>query len=211
MPNYCWNHVTIKGNTKQINKIYKKLRKYKDCNYFTAFGDFVLDKGKIDDDYEAIKDRYGDNFDTIYVYGTKWWDFEENGIMEKLSHVKDSVITVSGDSAWSPPVKLIKEICKYYKVSATMEYEEPGCDFGGETIIDEQGITEENDYEYGEWKYRQDHVDYIYEELRYNYEGNIDELDDDIKEGRFHFMNKERIQQLIDIVKEDAQELEKTE
>ena len=208
MPNHCWNHVTIEGNTKQIDKIYKKLRKYKDCNYFTAFGDFVLDKGKIDDDYEAIKDRYGDNFDTIYVYGTKWWDINDCGGIEKLSHVKDSVITVSGDSAWSPPVKLIEEICKYYKVSATMEYEEPGCDFGGETFIDETGIVKDNCYEYGEWKYRQDHVDYIYSELRYNYEGRIDELDDDIKEGRFHFMNKERIQQLIDIVREDAEELD---
>ena len=211
MPNHCWNHVTIEGNTKQIDKIYKKLRKYKDCNYFTAFGDFVLDKGKIDDDYEAIKDRYGDNFDTIYVYGTKWWDINDCGGIEKLSHVKDSVITVSGDSAWSPPVKLIEEICKYYKVSATMEYEEPGCDFGGETFIDETGIVKDNCYEYGEWKYRQDHVDYIYEELRYNYERRIDELDEDIQQGRFHFMNKERLQQLKNIVKEDAEELEKTE
>ena len=155
MPNYCWNHVTIEGNTKQIDKIYKKLRKYKICNYFTAFGDFVLDKGKIDDDYEAIKDRYGDNFDTIYVYGTKWWDINDCGGIEKFSHVKDSVITVSGDSAWSPPVKLIEEICKYYKVSATMEYEEPGCDFGGEIFIDKTGIVKDNCYEYGEWIYNQ--------------------------------------------------------
>ena len=207
MPNYCWNHVTIEGNTKQIDKIYKKLRKYKICNYFTAFGDFILGKGKIDDDYEAIKDRHGDNFDNIYVYGTKWWEFEMN--MENDGN--DAYLAISGDSAWSPPIELLRSVCKHFKVHAHIEYEEPGCDFGGETFIEEDGSMDDRSYSYGEWRYICDPDHYIQEDLKENYEGRIDELDDDIKEGRFHFMNKERIQQLIDIVKEDAEELEKTE
>ena len=207
MPNYCWNYVTITGNKKELDKIYRKFNKYKDCNYFTAFGDFVLDKGKIDDDYEAIKDRYGDNFDTIYVYGTKWWEFEMN--MENDGN--DAYLAISGDSAWSPPIELLRSVCKHFKVHAHIEYEEPGCDFGGETFIEEDGSMDDRSYSYGEWRYICDPDHYIQEDLKENYEGRIDELDDDIKEGRFHFMNKERIQQLIDIVKEDAEELEKTE
>ena len=127
MPNYCWNHVTVTGNKKELDKIYRKFNKYKDCNYFTAFGDFILGKGKIDDDYEAIKDRHGDNFDNIYVYGTNWWEFEMN--MENDGN--DAYLAISGDSAWSPPIELLRSVCKHFKVHAHIEYEEPGCDFGG--------------------------------------------------------------------------------
>ena len=81
MPNYCWNHVTITGNKKELDKIYRKFDKYQDCNYFTAFGDFILDKGKIDDDLEAIKARYGDEKAMKYVYDHNVADVV---ILEKL-------------------------------------------------------------------------------------------------------------------------------
>lgn len=203
MPNYCWNHVTITGNKKQLKKIKKKFDKYEESTYFTSFGDYVLDIGKINDNYDVIKNRYGNSFDTCYIYGTKWWDFE----ME----LEGGCLTISGDSAWSPPVELIEEICKHYKVKAHMEYEECGCDFGGQTIINEQGIERCDDYSYCEWKYIVDPVEFIESDRRYLYEGNIDELDEDIKEGYYDFMSKEHLCELIDIVREDAEKLQETE
>ena len=65
MPNYCWNHVTITGNKKQLKKIKKKFDKYEESIYFTSFGDYVLDIGKINDNYDVIKNRYGNSFDTL--------------------------------------------------------------------------------------------------------------------------------------------------
>ena len=41
--------------------------------------------------------------------------------------------------------------------------------------------------------------------------GNIDELDEDIKEGYYDFMSKEHLCELIDIVREDAEKLQETE
>ena len=201
MPNYCWNYVTITGNKKELDKIYRKFDKYQECNYFTAFGDFILGKGKIDDDLEAIKARYGDDFDTVYVYGTRWWEFELN--ME--NEVNDAYLVISGDSAWSPPIELIRSVCKHFKVCAHIEYEESGCDFAGETFIEEDGSMDDRCYSYGEWRYICDPNHHIQEDLRQTYEGRIDELDDDIKEGRLSYMDKEHIAELIDLVREDAE------
>ena len=196
MANNCWNNVTITGDIKQLKKIHKKFESYDKTNYFTEFGDYVLGIGKIGNIPKAA-----------YLYGTKWWEFEMN--MENDGN--DAYLAISGDSAWSPPIELLRSVCKHFKVHAHIEYEEPGCDFGGETFIEEDGSMDDRSYSYGEWRYICDPAHYIQEDLKENYEGRIDELDDDIKQGRFSYMDKEHICELIDFVREDAEELEKTE
>jgi hypothetical protein len=76
-------------------------------------------------------------FDT-YAYGTKWWDFE---LELRLEH---NELTVSGDSAWSPPLQLIAEITKVFKVRAEGSYYEPGMDFAGNYTA-EDGDLEDNE------------------------------------------------------------------
>jgi len=44
MANNCWNYVTISGDKNVLDKIQEKFSKYDDFNYFTEFGDSVLNK-----------------------------------------------------------------------------------------------------------------------------------------------------------------------
>ena len=76
-----------------------------------------------------------DKFDG-YAYGTKWWDFEL-----RLEH--DDLI-VSGDSAWSPPLRLITEITKVFDVEAHGNYYECGMDFAGDYSAHD-GVLDDNE------------------------------------------------------------------
>ena len=49
MANHCWNYVVFNGNATKIKKLREKFSQYEKTNYFTEFGDYVLDRGKIGD------------------------------------------------------------------------------------------------------------------------------------------------------------------
>jgi len=116
MANYCWNYVTFNGNAAALKKLRNKFKEYDKTNYFLEFGDFVLDKGKIGVTQEELEKKYKD----FYYYGTRWWDFNLND----YPCDDEETFTVAGDSAWSPPVRLVKQICQHYSLTADMEYEE---------------------------------------------------------------------------------------
>lgn len=130
MANNCYNHVIISGNRSALQVIEKRFKKYEEFTSFTDFGDFVVNK-KRDDGKDANKKP----FDFYYEYGTKWWDFfiESDG--------GDLIIT--GDSAWSPPLQLLKEISKKYQTRITIEYQEYGMNFGGRAEWDDGNTIED--------------------------------------------------------------------
>jgi len=128
MANNCDNHVTFTGKKEDIETLYQRFQKYDESEYFTHFAEMVLG--------EPLSDI--STSDWSYSYGTKWWDFElELG----LEH---NELTVSGDSAWSPPLQLIAEITKVFKVRAEGSYYEPGMDFAGNYTA-EDGALEDNE------------------------------------------------------------------
>ena len=133
MANNCWNYVVFNGDATQIKKVRSKFKEYDKTNYFTEFGDFVLDKGKIGDTVEILEKRHKDSF---YTYGTKWWEFDLDDHEEGAED-----FTIAGDSAWSPPISLVERICMVYNLTAQMEYEENGMNFAGFVEFDNLGIT----------------------------------------------------------------------
>tara|TARA_R110002020_G_scaffold252173_1_gene465963 strand:- start:473 stop:1216 length:744 start_codon:yes stop_codon:yes gene_type:complete len=146
MANHCYNTIQIVGENKTIKKLKKKIDRYEETNFFNEFGDLILDKK-----FDPEEKRDG------YEYGTRWFDFDVDLDDKNIS--KDNLIclNLSGDSAWSPPEKLIEEICKKYKVSAEMWYEEGGNDFMGETKFfwkDDVLKKEEECYSYREGMYK---------------------------------------------------------
>lgn len=134
MANHCWNWVQIIGERKTLEKIQKKFEKYEETNYFAEFGDYVLGKGKIGDDVEILKQRHED---VGYSYGTRWWDFT----MDAEDTAENTVLTITGDSAWGPPNILICQIAKVYGVKTEIEYDEPGMGFAGKVSWDESGVV----------------------------------------------------------------------
>ena len=177
MANYCFNNVNIFGDLETLKNLKTKVDKYEDTNYFNEWGDLLLDK-KFD-----IENKERDN----YEYGTTWWDFETN--LEDVSFGY-GVLEIHGDSAWSPPEKLIYEICKKYKLNADISYEEPGCDFMGESKYNwehDKLIVEENCMSYREGMYA----------LR-NYEDWKDNLWEELDDGLHSYIHHDDIEYFVD-------------
>jgi hypothetical protein len=146
MANHCYNSIQIVGDNKTLKKLKKKLDRYEETNFFNEFGDLILDKK-----FDPEEKRDG------YEYGTRWFDFDLDLDDKNISEDNLISLNISGDSAWSPPEKLIEEICKKYKVSAEMFYEECGNDFMGETKYfwkDNVLQKEEECYSYREGMYK---------------------------------------------------------
>ena len=192
MANHCWNWVQIIGERKTLEKIQKKFKKYEETNYFGEFGDYVLNRGKIGDDLEILRQRHED---VGYAYGTRWWDFTMDA--------EDTVLTIMGDSAWGPPNILISQIAKVYGVKTEIEYDEPGMDFAGKTSWDESGVVIDNwEGTSDEMRYNDDVGSWMEDRL-YCYEGN-DKSDYTYKKLRkdYPYATKEHIRELReDIIK----------
>lgn len=146
MANYCYNSVQIYGDVNTLKKLQDKFNKYEETEYFNEFASIILNKK-----FDAKEEQ------DWYQYGTRWWTFETNLDSKNFNEDDCCMLNISGDSAWSPPEKLIEEICKKYKVSAEMFYEEGGNDFMGETKYfwkDDKLEIKENCYSYREGMYK---------------------------------------------------------
>ena len=187
MANNCWNWVTLEGDPVALKSLVGKFGDYDKANYFVEFGNYVLGLGEIGD-----KSWMEDDKVYYYEYGTKWWDFDIDDSGES--------ITITGDSAWSPPVKLIEQICIKYKLTGTMEYEEGGLDFAGIVEFNESGIISHDEMSFHEYRYKDDVSSWI-DNLMYNHEDDSAEDLETIHTDHPYAKKEHRIE-LINAVKE---------
>ncbi len=91
MANHCYNAISITGNSKELNELYKWLTKDEDYIDFQH----VLNREK--------QITCGEIFSLV---GTKWFvpDIE----------MLDGIIILNGDSTWSPPVALFVNLVKIF-------------------------------------------------------------------------------------------------
>jgi hypothetical protein len=68
--------------------------------------------------------------------GTKW---------VSTGHHDDN--SISGDSAWSPPLELFRRLSKFFNCTISISYEEPGCAIFGHSIFTDGYIDEEISYD----------------------------------------------------------------
>jgi hypothetical protein len=158
MANNCWNYATISGDKLALDEIQERFSKYGDFNYFIEFGDYVLKK-----ETKTSTDDY-------YLYGTKWWDFN-------IDERTDLSLTISGDSAWSPPLELLRQISEVYNVTIEGEYNECGMDFGG-FFVCEDGCLEDREMTYFEYQLETDR-EWAINEIIDNLEDCDEEFDED--------------------------------
>ena len=140
MPNWCWNHLEITGEEKQLHEFVEKSTNDKE-HEFSFNGTCPMPKtlritaGTHLSFMEKIKryiniKLYGhDNWYnwSIANWGTKW-----DACESYISHDDIDYFAVSFQTAWSPPVQWIDNIMKDFPdLSFTLEYEEPGMGFGG--------------------------------------------------------------------------------
>jgi len=182
MANHCYNFISLNGDNKSIKELAKRLTDtYDKFHYLNGWCDYVL---KIRDDFNYIKEE--DKRDYCH-YGSKWFYFDVC--------VEDNCITIQGDSAWSPMVKFTEDLCEVYNLSGSIEYEEPGWDFGGyASYIGEEEI-DSGEFTYMEWKYRNDLSYWMEDMIEYLIELDDDELFLEIGEASM-YASKEHISML---------------
>ena len=194
MANYWCNYVVFNGKATQIKKLRSKFKQYDKTNWFVEFGDYVLNTGKLGASKEELEKKHGD----AYYYGTRDWEFD----LRDYPDDDRNTFTVAGDSAWSPPIELIRQICIFYGLSAEMDYEECGEDFAGTVKFDETGIKDHKEMTYHEYRYN-DCVHSWMENLQYNFEDETDreELEHAMKEH--DYAEERHIKEFIDMVLEN--------
>ena len=145
MPNWCWNHLEVTGDEKQLQKfVEKSTTNIERDDEFSFNGTYSMPKtlritaGTHLSFIEKIKKYinirlYGyDNWYnwSIANWGTKWDACESN-----ICHNDIDYFTVSFDTAWSPPIAWIDNIMQDFPdLCFTLEYEEPGMCFGGRLL-----------------------------------------------------------------------------
>ena len=145
MPNWCYNHLEVTGDEKQLQKfVEKSTTNIERDDEFSFNGTYSMPKtlritaGTHLSFIEKIKKYinirlYGyDNWYnwSIANWGTKWDACESN-----ICHNDIDYFAVSFESAWSPPIAWIDNIMKDFPdLCFTLEYEEPGMCFGGRLL-----------------------------------------------------------------------------
>ena len=127
MPNWCWNHLEVSGDEKQLQEFVEKslvkdehslIESRLEHDNFSFEG--TLPRGDREDWYNWSLDNWGTKWDACEPY---------------IDHNDIDYFAVSFESAWSPPIAWIKNIMKDFPdLSFTLEYEEPGMCFGGRLL-----------------------------------------------------------------------------
>lgn len=181
MANNCYNWVEFTGSRDALQKLKNKLNDYDKFDYFTDWGNHILD---IENDTDER------NYDWHYKYGTKWWDMY-------VDSEEDESLVISGDTAWCPPEKLLEEICKHYGIKCRIEFEESGNDFGGYTMFSPDGIEEDYTVNYRQWRYEQDAdsaIQNIMDDVEH-FDYTLEDLEDDLK-----YMSEEDVKYIKEFV-----------
>ena len=151
MANYCWNRALITGPKETLNIIEERFKKYDEMQdfTFTEFSRMVLG---LDSEVVPEHETVNEMFSRIYIYGTKWWEFEIDR--------DDEWLELRGDSAWSPPLGLLTMMTNVFDIRIEGEYSESGCDFGGFYTM-ENGECEDNEMTYFEYELASDRKEAI--------------------------------------------------
>jgi hypothetical protein len=148
MPNWCYNNLTITGDKKNLDRIKFHLEDIEKKDNVSP-GIFMALVGR-DQSIELNEYEHGGWYQAnIDYWGCKWdVSYNESGL-----DYSDDSITMSFNSAYSPPIPFIQHLGRLFSVKCELYYEEPSCDFCGKSYFDnENGLTEE-DYSYNEGRY----------------------------------------------------------
>jgi hypothetical protein len=207
MPNWCSNSIVIEGDVDKIKKIKRVLQTMDTQN--DNIGVFQVLVGRDETLSESQYHEGGAWYDSnINRWGCKWdinWD-DSNIDLDS-----DDCITMSPQTAWSPPENFCRLLSQQYGVRVSIEYSEPGCDFAGKLVVHPDGEEESETYDYLEGLYFIDE-DLFWMEVRNNLEYEFEEDEPrEVKEWMedFQYVDEKHHSDLIEMyneVKEEYQE-----
>jgi hypothetical protein len=205
MPNWCSNSIVITGDEDKIKKINEVLSSMDKTT--TIAGIFEALVGRDENITEEQYQNGGWYQHNIDRYGCKWDVSHENAV---ISTDSDDCITMSPETAWSPPKEFCILLAEQYGVDVTLEYSEPGCNFSGRVVISPDGVEEEENYEYLEGLYFIDE-DSFWMEVQSNLEYEFCEFEPRPLEdwlNDFQFVSDSDKQELIELYNKAKEEQE---
>ena len=130
MPNWCNNNITISGDEgtiRTLTAVLKSLKTSDEEQSSDVFKSLIgLPQHMSDGDY---KEKWYDT--NIGWFGTKWdISYDEHA----FTFTKNE-ISFFCETAWSPPIPFLQNLCEMYKVNANLFYSEGGVGFSGETTF----------------------------------------------------------------------------
>jgi hypothetical protein len=144
MPNWCSNYIVISGDENKISQL----------------KNIIEDVPKSKEDNRIIFESLIGEATSMDWFGTKW-DVSYNDCQFDFN---DDHIIMMPETAWSPPIGFVSNLCKMYGLAAVMDYSEGGCNFCGRATIDINGEVDDEEYKYNEGKYHFEN-DYFWESL----------------------------------------------
>lgn len=169
MPNWCNNYIQISGSKenmkpiitffeegqKKVDEYYNKKQQYIQENPSKSIWDEIegieLEQQLVmstlvphDEDYEEIKES-GDFLINPQqrFYGTKW-DF--NLSESNVDNLSDTFVTISPQTAWSPPTEFCERLAIKYDVEVTLNFDECGEPMVGREVFNSEGMIEQEFY-----------------------------------------------------------------
>lgn len=203
MPNWCYNNLTITGEKENLDRIKFHLEDIEKKDDSTP-GIFMALVGR-DQSIELNEYENGGWYDAnINYWGCKWdVSYDESGV-----EYNDGSITMSFQTAWSPPINFIQHLGYLFNVECELYYEEPGCDFCGKSYYNSEDGLSEEDYSYDEGRFvfdKDNFFDSCDGEIDYLFESDEDVTFDSVKE-RFPFITGEEdlktLEEIFNEVKE---------
>lgn len=203
MPNWCSNSIIITGDKDKIKKI-KRVISTMD-NTDRVFQALV---GRDENLSEAEFENGAWYNSNINRFGCKW-DVDYDTCNFDLEG--DDCITMSPETAWSPPEGFCRLLAEQYGVDVVLEYSEPGCDFAGRLSITADGEEDAENYGYLEGLYNIDE-DWFWQEVQSNLEYEFDDEPRSL-EGwleDFDFVSDKGKEELKSLYEEARQQQEQT-
>lgn len=188
MPNWCSNYLVVTGSADAIRQINAGFQKEH------SFESLIGKDPNFDE-----KDWYDHNCSR---YGTKW----DVGPIDTFYEDGETELNLSFDTAWSPCVAFVKNMCEKYKVDAVLEYSECGNDFAGRTTFEWEGgdlFVNNRQWGYHEGVYAMDSDQWMTNELEWQMDNAKEEglsASDFVKQ--FPFLSKEDRRKIIDMYNE---------
>ena len=143
MANYCTTKITLIGDNENLKKLYNKIDNRDFLNL---------------ESYPTLFENTENNSE--FDWGSKWQNIDEIDFVEDFAQD----MYIYGDSAWSPAKGLWRKISKEYNLEITLDYSEPGCNFGGTISFTNGEITHEEEMTFYEYLYKND-GDYFWDEV----------------------------------------------
>lgn len=151
MANHCFNSINIYGKPESIEKVKRFFEDYENHDYINDWVHAHVKDNRLDVDADPFQKPYGG----------RWFDFDIN------DDGSGEYLHVSGSSAWSPMLGMCKVLSDEFNLEIDISFEESGCDFGGQFIFKDGSITKEFDGSYAGYRFWEDGIDFIVNELEY--------------------------------------------